>query len=77
MDYLRIRSIPFQTEVNEFLQAHERVYVVEANRDGQMAQILMLNFPELAGKIHKIAYLDGLSLTAQSIITCFDDQEKK
>lgn len=77
VDYLRIRSIPFQTEVKEFLQTHERVYVIEANRDGQMAQILMLNFPELAGKIRKIAYLDGLSLTAQSIITCFDDQEKK
>ncbi|MGV8027292.1 MAG: 2-oxoacid:acceptor oxidoreductase subunit alpha [Anaerolineaceae bacterium] len=77
VDYLRIRSIPFQNEVENFIQKHERIYVIEANRDGQMAQILMMNFPEFAGKIRKIACLDGLSLTAKWIEGCFHDQEKE
>ncbi len=76
IDYLRIRSIPFQDEVKEFIESHERTYVVEANRDGQMAQILMINYPNLAGRIKKIACLDGLSLTAKWIIKCFEKQEK-
>lgn len=75
LDYLRIRSIPFQQEVEKYLEDHEQIYVVEANRDGQMAQILMLNFPEYAAKIHKIACLDGLSLTAKKICACFRGQE--
>ncbi len=77
VDYLRVRSLPFQDEVKNFIQKHERIYVIEANRDGQMAQILMLNFPAYAGRIRKIACLDGLSLTAKWIIGCFTDQEKE
>ena len=76
LDYLRIRSIPFQQEVEKYLEDHEQIYVVEANRDGQMAQILMLNFPRHAVKIKKIACLDGLSLTAKKICACFRGQEK-
>jgi 2-oxoglutarate ferredoxin oxidoreductase subunit alpha len=76
VDYLRIRSIPFQDELKEFIKNHERIYVIEANRDGQMAQILMMNFPIYADKIRKIACLDGLSLTAKWIVGCFNDQEK-
>jgi len=76
IDYLRIRSIPFQDEIKKFIENHERIYVIEANRDGQMAQILMMNYPALAGKIRKIACLDGLSLTAKWIAECFKEQEK-
>ncbi|NMB62437.1 MAG: 2-oxoacid:acceptor oxidoreductase subunit alpha [Chloroflexi bacterium] len=75
IDYLRIRSIPFQSQVEKYLEEHEQIYVVEANRDGQMAQILMLNYPQYAGKIKKIACLDGLSLTANKIYACFNGQE--
>lgn len=77
IDYLRIRSIPFQEGVRKFIQDHERIYVIEANRDGQMAQLLMINFPSAAGKIRKIACLDGLSLTAKWIRQCFNEQENE
>lgn len=75
LDYLRIRSLPFQSQVEKYLEDHEQIYVVEANRDGQMAQILMLNYPQYALKIKKIACLDGLSLTARKICACFNGQE--
>jgi len=75
VDYLRIRSIPLQKTVELFLQQHERLYVVEANRDGQMAQILMLNFPKMAGKVRKLACGNGLGLTAKWIVDNFSNEE--
>ena len=75
VDYLRIRSLPFQKEVKQFIEEHKKIYVIEANRDGQMAQLLMLNYPEQAMKIQKIAHLDGLSLTAKRIRECYASLE--
>ena len=42
-DYLRVRSYPFTREVHDFIEKHERTYVVEQNRDGQMASLLKLD----------------------------------
>ncbi len=75
IDYLRIRAIPFHNVVSTFLDQHETIYVVEANRDGQMAQILTTMYPGQAARIKKIAYLDGLALTAEKIIALFRKQE--
>ena len=46
-DYLRIRAYPFSREVHEFVASHERVYVIEQNRDAQMLSLLKL---DLAGR---------------------------
>src|ERR1700722_10205533 len=47
-DYLRLRAYPFTREVHEFIEQHERVYVVEQNRDAQMLSLLKLDLkPEL------------------------------
>ena len=67
VDYLRIRAIPFRDRVQQFLNDHKSIFVVEANRDGQMAQILCVNFPQSAHKIISIAHMDGLSLSAEWI----------
>jgi 2-oxoglutarate ferredoxin oxidoreductase subunit alpha len=67
VDYLRIRSIPFSSEVQEFLENHERIYVVEMNRDGQLQQLLTLEFPVHVEKLIKTAHSDGLPLTAKWI----------
>jgi 2-oxoglutarate ferredoxin oxidoreductase subunit alpha len=63
-DYLRVRSIPFFDDVKEFLATHEKIYVVELNRDGQLLQLLTITFPELATKLVKVAHMDGLPLSA-------------
>ena len=76
-DYLRVRSIPFSEEVKEFLAAHERVYVVETNRDGQLRQLLMLEAPEFAQRLYKIAHIDGLPLTAKWIKQAILTEEAK
>jgi 2-oxoglutarate ferredoxin oxidoreductase subunit alpha len=72
VDYLRIRSIPFNNVVKEFVKKHSRLFVIECNRDGQMNRILTMNFPEDAGKFISISHLDGLSLSAEWIMKEID-----
>ena len=67
-DYLRVRAYPFAREVHEFVERHERVYVVEQNRDGQLAALLRLDLaPELAPRLRSVAHMDGLPLDARSV----------
>ena len=67
-DYLRLRGIPFNESVSEFIENHNRIFVVENNRDAQMAQILSIEFPQYAHRLKKIARCNGLSLTSEWII---------
>lgn len=64
-DSMRIRGIPFTDEVLEFIESHERNFVIEMNRDGQMYQILLVEYPHLADKLTSVAFNDGLPATAK------------
>ena len=67
-DYLRLRAFPFTREVHEFIEQHERVYVVEQNRDAQMLSLLKLDVrPELVTRLRSIAHIHGLPLDARSV----------
>ncbi len=66
-DFLRVRALPFTSEVEQFINDHERLYVVEMNRDGQLHQLLTIRYPSLAGKLVSIAFSDGLPLTARRV----------
>lgn len=67
-DYLRIRALPLRADVREFIEANEVVYVVEQNRDAQMARIICQDYPELAPRVRSILHYNGLSLDAQTVI---------
>jgi 2-oxoglutarate ferredoxin oxidoreductase subunit alpha len=67
-DYLRIRAYPFTREIHEFVTQHERVYVVEQNRDAQMLSLLKLDLePSAVSRLRSIAHIHGLPLDARSI----------
>jgi 2-oxoglutarate ferredoxin oxidoreductase subunit alpha len=67
-DYLRIRAYPFSREVHDFIEHHERIYVVEQNRDGQMASLLKLDIkPELTPRLRSICHIHGLPIDARSV----------
>jgi len=68
-DYLRIRSLPFNTEVEEFLEKHEQLVVLDINRDGQLNQLLTMTFPRYAEKTTSLAHLDGLPLNAKWVLS--------
>ncbi|HVT43077.1 MAG TPA: 2-oxoacid:acceptor oxidoreductase subunit alpha [Thermoanaerobaculia bacterium] len=65
--YLRLRAIPFPPEVKAFIAEHEHVYVVEQNRDGQMADLIRLEVGEDQRKIRKVLHYDGLPIHARFI----------
>jgi 2-oxoglutarate ferredoxin oxidoreductase subunit alpha len=66
-DFLRIRALPFTEEVTGFIQKYDQVFVVEMNRDGQMCQILTIEYPERALAFKSVAYGDGLPASAKWI----------
>jgi 2-oxoglutarate ferredoxin oxidoreductase subunit alpha len=65
--YLRLRAIPFTDELKAFIANHDRVYVVEQNRDGQMGDLIRLEVGEDQKKIRKILHYTGLPCDARSI----------
>ena len=67
IDYMRIRGLPFNKSVDEFLLHHECIFIVECNQDGQMKDILAKQYPQYAVKLISISHLDGLSLSAKWI----------
>jgi 2-oxoglutarate ferredoxin oxidoreductase subunit alpha len=68
VDYLRVRAYPFAEEIHEFVASHERVYVVEQDRDGQLASLLKLDLPaEQVVKLRSILHYNGLPIDAQSV----------
>jgi 2-oxoglutarate ferredoxin oxidoreductase subunit alpha len=63
-----VRSYPFSGEVHDFVERHDRVYVVEQNRDGQMASLLKLDIkPELVVRLRSICHIHGLPIDARSV----------
>ena len=77
-DYLRLRAYPFTREAHEFIEQHDRVYVVEQNRDAQMLSLLKLDIkPELVTRLRSIAHIHGLPLDARSVTDELTSMEGK
>ena len=68
VDYLRVRAYPFTDETHEFVASHERIYVVEQDRDAQLASLLKLDLAaEQVTKLRSILHFNGLPMDAQSV----------
>ena len=65
--YLLLKALPLTPEVEAFVRRHERVYVVEQNRDGQMAEILKAELPGLGDRIRSVLVYDGLPINARTV----------
>jgi 2-oxoglutarate ferredoxin oxidoreductase subunit alpha len=68
IDYLRIRAFPFGPEVDEFLAAHQTIFVVEQNRDAQLKALLTLETSVNKEKLRSILHYDGLPMPAAAVI---------
>src|SRR5687768_843577 len=64
-DFLRIRALPFTQDVSDFVAKYDQIFVVEMNRDGQMNQILTIEYPERAPYFKSVAYGDGMPASAR------------
>jgi 2-oxoglutarate ferredoxin oxidoreductase subunit alpha len=68
VDYLRVRALPLSRSIADFVRSHERVYVVEQNRDGQLYDLIRLELPpDLVGRLRSIRHYDGRPIPAEAI----------
>ena len=68
VDYLRLRALPLSDEVVAFVSRHDRVYVVEQNRDGQVFDLVRLALPaELVDRVRSIRHYNGQPIPAAAI----------
>jgi 2-oxoglutarate ferredoxin oxidoreductase subunit alpha len=74
--YLRLRALPLEHMLVEFIKKHPRVYVVENNFDGQMHSIIQMHAPEHATRVVSLAKCDGLPLSARWITEAILEQER-
>jgi 2-oxoglutarate/2-oxoacid ferredoxin oxidoreductase subunit alpha len=77
-DYLRLRAYPFSAAVQQFVDAHERVYVIDQNRDAQMLQLIKMDIAA-AGvvKLRSICHYNGHPLDARFVTESVVSQEQK
>jgi 2-oxoglutarate ferredoxin oxidoreductase subunit alpha len=76
VDYMRIRAYPFAHEIHDFVAAHDRVYVVEQNRDAQLATLLKIDLPaEQVVKLRSVLHYNGLPIDARTITEEFATKE--
>lgn len=68
LDAIRIKAFPFNHEVQNFIDAHERVFVIEQNRDAQMKSLLMIELGANPAKLMSILNYDGMPITAEKIM---------
>jgi len=67
LDALRVRGFPFADEVMDFIAAHERVFVVEQNRDAQLRTLIMTEGGVDPAKLVPVLHYDGTPITARFI----------
>jgi 2-oxoglutarate/2-oxoacid ferredoxin oxidoreductase subunit alpha len=75
-DYLRVRAYPLTQEVHDFIKDHDRVYVVEQNRDAQMFQLIKLDIAaDQVTKLRSVLHYNGLPIDARSVTDAIVSQE--
>ncbi len=67
LDTLRVRAFPFPASVREFVDAHESVFVIEQNRDGQLRSLLINEFDIDPARLVAVLHYDGTPITARFI----------
>ena len=77
VDYMRVRALPTNPAVREFIASHARNYVLELNRDGQLCGILSLEISEYSQKLISITDIGGMPMTAEWAVESIINQERK
>jgi 2-oxoglutarate/2-oxoacid ferredoxin oxidoreductase subunit alpha len=76
-DYLRIRAFPFNEDVQAFLDEHERIFVIEQNRDGQLRTLLINECSVDGRRLESILHYDGLPMAAGPLVAAVRERLRK
>jgi len=77
MNYLRVTAFPFSSEVQEFIDKHDKLYVVEQNRDAQLKSLMVLELNVHDEQLNEILHYNGLPMTAQFVIDAVHEEMAK
>jgi len=77
IDYLRLRAFPFSAEVQAFLDNHERIFVVEQNRDAQLKSLLILEMNVAKERLISILHYSGVPIDSPTVYTAIYEQLKQ
>ncbi|RMD96869.1 MAG: 2-oxoacid:acceptor oxidoreductase subunit alpha, partial [Calditrichaeota bacterium] len=76
--YFRVRAFPFNHQLSEFIDQHDKIYVVDQNRDAQMLKLMRM---ELNGqqidKLHSVHTYDGMPISTDYIVSQILSQENQ
>jgi 2-oxoglutarate ferredoxin oxidoreductase subunit alpha len=67
LDAMRPRAFPFGKSFHDFVNAHERIFVIEQNRDAQFRSLMMIELGVDAAKLVSVLNYDGMPITADNI----------
>ena len=67
LDAMRPRAFPFGKAFRDFVDAHERIFVIEQNRDAQFRSLMMIELGADASKLISVLNYDGMPITADNI----------
>ena len=67
LDAMRPRAFPFGKAFRDFVDAHQRIFVIEQNRDAQFRSLMMIEFGIDASKLISVLNYDGMPITADNI----------
>ncbi|TND08209.1 MAG: 2-oxoacid:acceptor oxidoreductase, alpha subunit [Bacteroidetes bacterium] len=68
VDAIRIKSFPFNQQVDDFIKSHQKVFVIEQNRDAQMKSLLLIELGADPQKLVSVLNYDGMPITADNIL---------
>ena len=68
VNYLRLRAFPFNQQLDEFLEHHERIFVVEQNRDAQLKNMILTETPVDRRKLISILHYSGMPIDSRCIV---------
>lgn len=68
MDAIRLKAYPFHPDIKRFIDEHERIFVIEQNRDAQMRTLLITELEINPSKLLRVLNYDGTPITADLIL---------
>ena len=73
-DYMRIRAFPFGAEVEDFLATHDRIFVIEQNRDAQLRTLLTVETKVSKDKLRSVLVYGGFPLSSRHVVDAITKQ---
>ena len=68
LDAMRVKAFPFGKAFQDFINSHEKIFVIEQNRDAQLRSLMMIELGVNPEKLISVLNYDGTPITADNIL---------